>query len=225
MVRGVLLDFYGTVVEDDDEVMTAIAARVAAGATRPVTPEAVLHAWSRAYQAAADRVPFRPLRDCARDGLAAAMAEAGCTGDPAQLCAPQFAYWRTAPLRPGAREFLATLGVPVCLVSDADRSDLDAAIRLHGLEVAAVVCSEETGAYKPDPAMFAAGLAALGLTATEVVHVGDSLAADVAGAAAAGIPVAWINRHGRPAPPGVPLLAEVTGLAGLIGHPAFRLRS
>ncbi|GAB7037004.1 MULTISPECIES: HAD family hydrolase [Catenuloplanes] len=218
MIRGLLLDFYGTVVEDDDEVMAAIAARVAAGATRPVTPEQVLGAWSRAYQAAADRVPFRPLRDCARDGLAAAMTEAGCAGDATELCAPQFAFWRAPPLRPGTREFLAALTVPVCVVSDADRSDLDAAIRRHGLEVAAVVCSEEVGAYKPDRAMFAAGLAALGLTADQVWHVGDSPATDVAGAVAAGIPVAWVNRHGRTAPAGTPPAAEVTGLAGLIGR-------
>lgn len=218
MIRGLLLDFYGTVVEDDDEVMAAIAARVAAGATVPATPDEILRAWSRACQQAADRVPFRRLRDCARDGLAAVLTEVGCAADATELCAPQFAFWRAPPLRPGAREFLASLTVPVCLVSDADRSDLDAAIRLHGLAPAGVVCSEEVGAYKPDRAMFTAGLAALGLPADRVLHVGDSLSADVTGAVAAGVPVAWINRHGRAAPAGTPLVAEVTGLAGLIGR-------
>ena len=34
----------------------------------------------------------------------------------------------------------------------------------------------------------------------EVIHVGDSLTSDVAGAACLGMPVACVNRQGRPAP-------------------------
>lgn len=37
VIKGLLLDFYGTVVEDDDAIMDAIAAQVAAGASTPVT--------------------------------------------------------------------------------------------------------------------------------------------------------------------------------------------
>lgn len=219
MLKGLLLDFYGTVVEDDDAIMASIAAAVADGARTPAGPEEVLLAWTRAFQQVADAVPFRSLRDCARDSLAAVMESVCCPGDATELCAPQFAYWRAPPLRAGAREFLDRLDVPVCLVSDADRSDLDAAIARHGLRFAAVVCSEEVGAYKPDRAMFDRALAALGLRADEVMHVGDSLGTDVAGAVAAGIPVAWINRRGRCTPPGLPLVAEVPHLGALAGHP------
>ena len=43
---------------------------------------------------------------------------------------------------------------------------------------------------------------ALGVTRSDVLHVGDSLTADVAGAEALGIESAWINRSGRPLPAG-----------------------
>jgi 2-haloacid dehalogenase/putative hydrolase of the HAD superfamily len=101
------------------------------------------------------------------------------------------------------------------VVSDADRDDLAAAMAHHGLSFSAVIASEDVGAYKPDPAMFGRALAALGLGPGEVLHVGDSLAADVHGAHAAGIRAAWVNRYGRAMPPGTPAAYEITDLAGL----------
>ena len=198
MIRGLLLDFYGTVVEDDDAVMELIAAHVAAHAARPVTAAEVAAAWNDEYVAVAEGTPFRPLRESATLSLGTIMAAVDCPGDSASLYA-HFASRRPPPLRPGTREFLARVAVPVCIVSDADRSDLYTAIAHHGLAFAAVVCSEEVGAYKPAPAMFARALAALALGPHEVLHIGDSLRCDVAGARAAGIRTVWINRHERPA--------------------------
>jgi FMN phosphatase YigB (HAD superfamily) len=59
-------------------------------------------------------------------------------------------------------------------------------------------------------------VAALGLAAHEVLHVGDSLTADVAGARAAGIRTAWINRHGHAAPHDLPIGYEITNLGELL---------
>jgi 2-haloacid dehalogenase/putative hydrolase of the HAD superfamily len=215
VINGLLLDFYGTVVEDDDAVMAAIAARVAAGASAPVSPAEVHRAWDRAFEAVAGRSPFRTLRECAVQSLASVMLAAGCPGDPAALCAEQFAYWRAPALRPGSREFLARVAVPVCLVTDADRDDVAAATARHGLTFDAVVTSEDVGAYKPDPAVFGRALAALGLGAHEVLHAGDSIRADVAGAEAAGIRAAWVNRRGQPVPTGTRPAYEVAVLSGL----------
>jgi 2-haloacid dehalogenase/putative hydrolase of the HAD superfamily len=62
------------------------------------------------------------LRECALGSLATVLAEVGCTEDPVGLCAPQFAYWQAPPLRPGTREVLSRLAVPVCVVSDVERA-------------------------------------------------------------------------------------------------------
>ncbi len=50
-----------------------------------------------------------------------------------------------------------------------------------------VIDSARVGVAKPDPAIFRLALDHLGLPASAVVHVGDSVAADVAGATAAGL--------------------------------------
>lgn len=72
----------------------------------------------------------------------------------------------------------------------------------------AVVVSDAVGYRKPRPEIFHAVLAALGLPPEQVLHVGDSLSADVAGAAASGMRTGWVTR--RVADPGR-ALAEYTG--------------
>ncbi|MCI4319090.1 MAG: HAD family hydrolase [Thermoplasmata archaeon] len=63
-----------------------------------------------------------------------------------------------------------------------------------------VMTSEEAGAAKPDPEIFQAALDKLGVARDEAVMVGDSWAADVLGARAAGLVAVWFNRRRLPNP-------------------------
>jgi 2-haloalkanoic acid dehalogenase type II len=219
VIRGLLLDFYGTVVEEDDEVIASICARAADSGFGAVTAEQVGATWWRAFQAAMGASPFRPQREIAVASLAAALSAAGCTADAAVLCEDQVRFWRTAPLRPGTPAFLDSADMPICIVSNIDRADLEAALAYHGLSFTAVVTSEDAGAYKPSPRIFRQGLAMLGLRAEEVVHVGDSLTADVAGAQADGIAAVWVNRRNRPVHDGIGSTTVIGDLAGLSAQP------
>ncbi len=58
-----------------------------------------------------------------------------------------------------------------------------------------VVISDEVGIRKPRAEIFEAVLERLGVEPGDVIHVGDNLAADVAGAAALGMRTAWITRR------------------------------
>lgn len=60
-----------------------------------------------------------------------------------------------------------------------------------------VVISEEIGIRKPRGEIFAAVYEALGVAPDEVLHVGDNLEADVAGAAAIGMKTVWLTRRVR----------------------------
>lgn len=64
-----------------------------------------------------------------------------------------------------------------------------------GPHLDAVLVSEAVGYRKPRPEIFEATLDALGVEPRETLHVGDSLRADVAGAAALGLRTAWITRR------------------------------
>jgi putative hydrolase of the HAD superfamily len=78
-----------------------------------------------------------------------------------------------------------------------------------------VVVSGELGSAKPDPAVYAHALSALGVEPADAVMVGDNLRNDVDGALAAGLGAVWLNRDGRPRPEDRPDLVEVPDLAAL----------
>lgn len=61
----------------------------------------------------------------------------------------------------------------------------------------AVVVSDALGLRKPHPRIFEAVMSRLEVGPDEVLHVGDSLRADVGGAAALGIRTAWVTRRIR----------------------------
>jgi putative hydrolase of the HAD superfamily len=86
-----------------------------------------------------------------------------------------------------------------------------------------VVDSTVVGVAKPDPAIFGIALDALGVPAGgTVLHVGDSLRYDVAGALAAGLQPVHLDPHGFcPAPDGhrhlrtlAELATDLTALSG-----------
>jgi 2-haloacid dehalogenase len=66
----------------------------------------------------------------------------------------------------------------------------------------AVVISEEVGVAKPDPRIFAPALAAVGVAASDVLYVGDSVTSDMAAARNAGMDFCWLNPDGKPVPAG-----------------------
>ena len=75
-----------------------------------------------------------------------------------------------------------------------------------------LVVSEEAGVSKPDPRIFEIALERLGCSAGEVVMVGDSWSADIAGAKAAGIRAIWFNPLGHERPVPDPTVEELRAL-------------
>ncbi len=84
---------------------------------------------------------------------------------------------------------------------DSRAADMAAAMRRAGLDyLSTCITARDIGALKPDPAFFRAGLQALDVPADRTVMVGDSYAADVLGARAAGLRAVWYNPRGGPCP-------------------------
>src|SRR6266496_4897681 len=86
--------------------------------------------------------------------------------------------------------------------SDVCSSDLslDSSCRKLDFRFDLVVTAERVGAYKPDFTHFhtaIADLAATGIARARILHVGQSLRADITPANRLGLKCAWINRPGR----------------------------
>ena len=131
---------------------------------------------------------------------------------------------------------LAALGLPMGVVSNSDGSVQAELRRLGvcyapngqeppqpGIPVGAVIDSTVVGVAKPDPAIFGLALDALGVPASgTVLHVGDSLRYDVAGALAAGLQPVHLDPHGFcPAPAGHRHIRSLAELAEILDRPAL----
>jgi putative hydrolase of the HAD superfamily len=98
---------------------------------------------------------------------------------------------------PGAREALDSLHGTVPLAAVTNGSPAMQATKLRTLDAAAYFETVVHGGYdaaaKPDPEPFEVALDALGVAAERTLHVGNSLASDVAGATNAGLMAAWLE--------------------------------
>jgi len=123
-------------------------------------------------------------------------------GDTIMRDRPEFrgpmASWPQVEAMPGADAMLAALRgcYRLALATNAAESGAElvcAALARVGLDGAfeVIVTARELGASKPDPAFFAAVLAACDCAPGEAVMVGDSLARDVLPARAAGMRGVW----------------------------------
>lgn len=130
--------------------------------------------------------------------------------EDALLAAVRF---RAYPEVPAVLERLRAGGARLAVVSNWDVSLHDVLDRT-GLStlVDGAVSSAEFGAAKPDPAIFAHALEVAGAGPHDALHVGDSVEADVEGARAAGVPAVLVVRGARTPPPGIPSVADLSGL-------------
>ncbi|KOU43568.1 HAD family hydrolase [Streptomyces sp. WM6378] len=198
-VRAVCFDLGGTLVRPEAVATTGQVAEVLGiglqearallgqdAKRRPVTPQDLAHELAAGFG-----------RPALADPLAAVLIRARCRAE-------------TPPLYPDVPDTLAALrargfalyAMTNMLGSSVPEQTPDVFRDL----LDSVFYSARTGAIKPEREAFAAVEDACGLRPTELLHVGDSLKADVRGAAAAGWHTAWVDRHHAAGPqrPDVP---------------------
>jgi HAD superfamily hydrolase (TIGR01549 family) len=102
----------------------------------------------------------------------------------------------------------------IAVVSNNLLEEQQEKLRTCGLDefVDALIVSEEAGTSKPDPAIFRLALNRLQAIPGDAVMIGDSWAADVAGARAAGMRAVWFNPEGAMAPAGETAAPELRSL-------------
>ncbi|MFZ0971734.1 MAG: HAD family hydrolase [Solirubrobacteraceae bacterium] len=189
--RAVFLDAGGVIVLPDRHLLAGALALVGIDIDPSAVPQAHYRA-VRALDHPANRAPGR--HDYAR----ALIPQLGIV--PGRTAAALAAWERLADRSrsgvvlwseptPGALTTIAALrrrGLAVVIVTNSD-GHAEENLAACGFAGVSVIDSHVVGAAKPDPRIFEIALARAGIRACEVVHVGDTLANDVAGAHAAGI--------------------------------------
>lgn len=218
-VKAVTFDAYGTLLRNEDLML--IPRRIVADHRLSARIDDVWRIWIDLYFDATQRSPFRTLRHIQGQVLSRVLQQFDVAADVAPYVDLFFQITTKAELYPETLEVLNALGpVRSAVVSNADHEHL--AAWNFTLPVQFVLISEAVRAYKPHRLVFQAALERLGLQPHEVLHVGDSDVDDVKGAKDAGLPVVWINRHGRPRRPDVPQpdfeLRDLTELPSLLSR-------
>lgn len=187
------------------------------------------------YRAMADQdaEPLPPASQTWRRAYLASFAAAcGLAPDQAGLVAADMTRlgWAHPGLgvKQGLRD-LAALGLPMGVISNSDGSVEDDLRRTgvchvaggrpgnpeKGIPMGVILDSFVVGVAKPDPRIFRIALDALHMQASRaVLHVGDSLRYDIAGALAAGLRPVHMDPYGFcPQPAGHPHVASLAELA------------
>jgi FMN phosphatase YigB (HAD superfamily) len=192
--RACLIDALGTTVRLDppwEHVDPALVAGLPAERVRDAF-RAEMSYYADHAQEGSDAASLAALREQCAELLSAGLGRPVGVGE--LMASIRFEAYSDA--RP-ALAALRAGGLRVVCVSNWD-FELAGVLDRIGLaaELDDVVVSALAGARKPDPAIFAAALAAAGCEAHEAIHVGDG-PADVDGARAAGIDVLRIDRDGN----------------------------
>jgi HAD superfamily hydrolase (TIGR01509 family) len=124
---------------------------------------------------------------------------------------------------PGAHELLKALKLPFCIATNGPRSKAELTLGLTGLLPFfrdRLFCAYELGVFKPDPGLFLAAAAAMGVPPAHCAVVEDSLPGLHAGVAA-GMQV-YALRPAQPLPEAlrgrVTLLSELRELDGVLAE-------
>ena len=220
-IRACVFDAYGTLFD----VHAAVARHAAS-----IGPEAAAlsRLWrSKQLEYSWVRSLMRRHADfwtCTEEALDFALASHGMAAR-ADVRGALLEAYRTLDAYPEAAAVLRQLraaGLATAILSNGSPAMLERAVRSAGLAELfdALISIEDAGIYKPDPAAYRLAVDRLGQPAP-AIGFQSSNAWDVAGAAAFGFQVHWINRTGQPAEYGlgdqVPQLRSLAELPRRLG--------
>lgn len=218
MLKAVFIDFYGTLVHEDGDVIREISREIFNTGNVNDISDIGRFWWNEFHRlfmnAYGDN--FKRQRDIEYMSLVGTAQHFGSSADPGVLCGMMFEHWRRSPVFSDSLEFLEGCPVPVYIVSNIDREDITEAVGFNGIKAAGIFTSEDARSYKPRRELFEYALRSVGVEPRQVIHIGDSLESDVIGARGVGISPVWVNRGGRAVPDDVVSVDGLTGALKLI---------
>lgn len=229
---AVSFDFGQTLASMDPAMLCRRLGEIEVAATSERLEAALPGAWA-AYDAAVRRGvsghPWKLLMDTLLAEAGVAEVERGRAVDWLWDQQPLQNLWRR-PV-PGMIELVRELraaAVPVGILSNSEGKLAELIAEMGWTaDLPLVADSGRLGMEKPDPRIFTWMAERLGVPAGRIVHVGDSLGADVLGALGAGFQAVWFSEEGPPVPaslpPGVPVARTAAELRAVLIERGIRL--
>ena len=213
-IKAFFVDFYGTVVHEDGEVIKKIT-KIICETGKGENPSDIDFFWWKDFQTMFMNSygdSFETQRMLEEKSLVHTLVQFNSNANAKELSEMMFAHWVKPPIFEDSKDFFEKSNLPIYIVSNIDTADILQAISYHNLHPAGVFTSEDAKSYKPRKELFELALKRTGLKADEVIHIGDSVSSDVNGAAGVGIRALWLNRSGKNVPQGVESISSLLDL-------------
>ena len=199
MIKAFFLDFYGTVVHEDGEVVKKIS-QLIYETGKAESPSEVESFWWKDFQNLFNNSygnTFETQRALEKKSIKHTLEKFASNENIDKLSNYMFEHWVKPPIFEESKKFFEISPLPIYIVSNIDANDVLRAIEFHQLSPSGIFTSEDAKAYKPRKELFELALNTTGLHADEVIHIGDSLSSDVKGASSVGIKAIWLNRFNK----------------------------
>lgn len=200
-IKAIFLDFYGTVVLEEEESLIEICHKIKGESNTEATAEEIGYYWMKEFNqllSSSYGEEFLKQRELSTISLRNTLAKFNSQADEDELLELMFHHWKNPSIYKDAVEFIENNQLPLFILSNVDHLDITEAINLLHLKVDGVITSEHVKAYKPHQDLYKYALDLSGFSPEEVLHVGDSLTSDVLGANQVGINSVWLNRSNKP---------------------------
>jgi 2-haloacid dehalogenase len=193
-----MFDCYGTLIDWERGILAALRP-VLAGHDLTVSDDQILELYGE-LEAAAEAGPYQPYHAvlaAVMDGFGARFGFTPTTAERAALAA-SVGDWPAFPDTVEALQALARR-FQLVILSNIDDDLFALSARRLQTDFAAVITAQQVGSYKPNRANFRFALQRLGVPATQVLHVAQSLFHDIVPAKELGLTAVWVDRrHDRP---------------------------
>ncbi|MBC7772473.1 MAG: haloacid dehalogenase type II [Pyrinomonadaceae bacterium] len=193
-LKAITFDCYGTLIDWEAGLLRSLRD---VGFDRTISDDALLEAFAAAEAAAESPARgYIPYKDVLREVLAGLLLRFGVA--PSSL--DPYALANSIPEWPAFVDTQPALTAlktrfQLVVVSNIDRDLFSCSLPKLGVMLDGLVTAEDVRSYKPAPAHFRRALEVLGLPASSVLHVAQSLCHDVKPAKALGFTTVWVNRR------------------------------
>jgi len=201
MIKALFVDFYGTLVEEDDEIISIIINNIIENSNiKNLKKHDIGQYWWKEFVSLCNTHngnDFKLQKEIGYISLNNTAINFKSNINVKNEIERQFEYWRNPKLFNDSMFFLENIKIPVIIVSNIDRNEIEEAIVKNNICVKNIVTSEDALYYKPNEEIFKMAMLNNSLKANEIIHIGDSISNDIIGANNLNIKSIWINRNNK----------------------------
>jgi 2-haloacid dehalogenase/putative hydrolase of the HAD superfamily len=201
MIKAIFVDFYGTLVEEDDKIVSSITDNISKKSNiKNINSNDVGQFWWKEFVTLCNvhnGKNFKLQKEIEYISLKSTALKFESDINIENELEKLFEYWKKPMIFSDSMFFLDKIQFPVIIVSNIDRNEIIKAIDYNKIGVKNIITSEDTLYYKPNENMFKIAMERNNLSAHEIIHIGDSISSDILGANNANIKSIWINRNGK----------------------------